>query len=332
MSSNMATNLSSDISRASSFESVMSSLKQVRHASSSLRPSRTVRSTSSSRRLEAIGEHNVNLPATRFTPHAHRQRPSFGQRQFRSGTNGRVGAETGTLHARQPASSVASSLEDSAKRFHADCAKYLVLAVVESVASLEQILRDVGSSHQASVLSGSRVAHVQKILSIDSKRLSGVATGLDRIQFICACLSLANDLELYRQRRARKEGNSPKAGTIPTNSILRASDDALRDSFVLTQAPIDNQEKSILLSAVGFGTKLRVVDAIGKSLGLGSGFTLLCGYQYFNLNELPSRAFSSLRVELQQSWAACNGIKNFSRSIDEWWQSFYLAYEEQLSE
>lgn len=225
-----------------------------------------------------------------------------------------------------------SAAEDSLKAAHKYFAKKLIGAVIESVTGLEEVIKGLRNKRQRPVdCPEPRVEHVRKILAIEDRRLSAAVGGHDRIKFICACLSLAKDFELYRRQRLDQPKTEKSSECLPMNADYSISDDELYDAFVATQAPVNGTEKRVLNAAVRFGTKLRIVDAIGRSLDLGPGFALLCAYDYFNLSALPHRAFPVLRQELDQSWAVCNGIKSFSSTIQNWWQRYLDSYEQQLS-
>ena len=218
--------------------------------------------------------------------------------------------------------------EDTSRVIQTYCARKLVASVIGSVPSLEIAIETlIRHGRKPTELNEQRSHHAKAILTVGEKRLSSTVGGHDRMKFVCACLSLAKDFDVFCRKRQREQQLTKDSTHTPSEQNPPNSENYLYDAFVATQAPVNKEDRLALCAALRFGTKLRVIDAIGISLGLGQGLVLLCAYEYFTLQALPYRAISALRRELQQSWAACNGIKSFSATIKGWWQEYFGEYQ-----
>ena len=202
---------------------------------------------------------------------------------------------------------------------------------MSNVDALEDAIKDLRRKQGLSFArSGSRASHIQRVLASDGESVNDAAPGSDRISFICACFSLAQDFDSYRQAQ------SGRSETHLTTNAESGSDSSLPDedvlkAFVSTQAPCGKDERMALNTGVRIGSKARAVDRMAKALSLGSSFALLCIYEFCALASLPIKELVALERELEQSWATCNGIKSFSSTIESWWAKYYGEYQQQLS-
>lgn len=95
--------------------------------------------------------------------------------------------------------------------------------------------------------------------------------------------------------------------------------------FVVSEARSGIDERKVMI-ALNFGKKIQIIEAISNSLGLGSGLTVLLGYECVSLSQLTYKGIALLRREIGPDLELCGRLEAFSTVVDETWIEFRENY------
>ena len=173
-----------------------------------------------------------------------------------------------------------------------------------------------------------RIAHLQAIAILQKRKRTPLVLPQDRLLLILSCQSLAQDFQYFE----KKSGWVPKEDQL-IERILSGQDPSSQSigkhfqNFLAshTALPTDREQ---LDAGLRLGTKLRVIDAVTKSLGLGSGLALLLGYEYHKVSRLSYGAFPILKHALEFNEVQRKAIYHFSETIGPWLQDNQARYHE----
>lgn len=167
----------------------------------------------------------------------------------------------------------------------------------------------------------SRTSHMKLMPVLQSANFGDTSQMRKRILFICACFSLIRDMQACEKRPdwpQQMTEHQPASG-----ATRRASH--MFHKFALSSAGEGIDEKQIKI-ALNFGKKLQVVDAIGQSLGLGSGLSILLGYECVTLSNLTFKDIAKIRLRLGQDKDLCRRVRSFSTVTNRTWRAFKSGY------
>ena len=175
---------------------------------------------------------------------------------------------------------------------------------------------------------GRRSEHIQLSPALQRDLPGNTKQLQSRLLFVCACMSLAQDLQAYERRQAHQHEQDRTEASGPHQRLLPSAASGQGQTFqrfVASEARNGVNEKQVII-ALNFGEKLQIIEAISNSLGLGGGLAVLLGYECVSLSQLTYRAIAMLRREIGPDADMCGRIKAFSAVVDTTWREFRENY------
>jgi len=173
-----------------------------------------------------------------------------------------------------------------------------------------------------------RIAHLGPIFSLQKCKIPTKAGIFERLQLTCSCQSFAKDFRSFE----KNNGWTPKQDVL-VKRILQGSDTASHrigkhlQNFISSQPSLAAHREK-LDAGLRLGTKLQVIEEIGRSLGLGSGLALLMGYECHKVSRLTYKDFHLIKAYLENDGGRFKAIREFSLEFSSWWSGCQQRYHE----
>jgi len=172
-----------------------------------------------------------------------------------------------------------------------------------------------------------RFQHLQSIFIFEQRQRAYRVTLKERLLLICSCMSLAQEFRDYESRN----GWIPKQEAL-ISAILREESPSVQQigkHFQSFQAAINltAEDYRKVDAGVRLGTKLKVLDAIGKFSGVGTCLPLALGFEVSKLSRLSYNDFVHFWTVLSTEEAG-RSIRRSSAELEPWWVRCRTTYDE----
>lgn len=171
-----------------------------------------------------------------------------------------------------------------------------------------------------------RLLHLNYITTVGrTRRLRAIELN-ERLLLLCSCMSFATEFSEFERRHGwyAKEDllyDSLSHGISPGVQRLKKHTKGFFDELRIPKA-----EEQKLDMGLRLGTKLNVIEKIGRSCGLGSFLSLLLGFELSRAFRLPYDSIVGLVASITEQPDVFEPIRKLADAYSRWWEECQAEY------
>nr|POE94479.1 hypothetical protein CFP56_16719 [Quercus suber] len=172
-----------------------------------------------------------------------------------------------------------------------------------------------------------RLAHLQPIFLLQRTGGSLRSKAEDRIFLLCSCLSLAREFQTYEESLGQISRHDTSICRILSGEDVAIQQNGKHFQGFLTTLKHQAVHKGKFDAGLRLGIKLSLIETIGAKLGIGSGLSLVAGYECNKLARMSYREITRLFILLKNNHdGEFNTIRACCAELGEKWSQFHHNY------